>query len=160
MTTQDWDKIFSFASEAYPAWKPKVETSLMWFSELKNYSFATVMASFRSVGVKLNSQFPPSLFQILSEIKKQSLNLEQVDELWELIIKKAGGRDYANTVLSVPAQRALHALGGTRRIGQVDTKEFPFLKKQFERAFEDFSESEISQSLLELTTEQQKRIEA
>lgn len=138
MTSQEWDKIFLFMKQAYPAWQPTIETALAWFTELQPHDAKLVLNAVRQAGVELNSQFPPSLFQIVGQINRRADDGLQVDMVWQKLLKKAvsGDRDLNNQCDEV--QRAVTAIGGMHVLETASHERLIWLKKDFTRALEHF----------------------
>ena len=145
MNANEWDRLFLFFTQAYPAWKPTQDLSLTWFAEFRSYDAKLVHQAMKSAALETDSQFPPSLFQILRKLKIEQEPVEQVDCLWERVIRQAAGPDKSIDTYSPQAQAAIRAIGGFSGLGRSTRDQWPWLKKDFARAFAEFSERKITE---------------
>jgi len=144
MNENQWDKMFSFIIQVFPSWKPTAETSMVWFSRLSTYESDVVYRAFESVCLRHDSQFPPSLFQVLREIKEQSSPAGKVDEQWAKALNMAKG--YKTAGLTAAGSFALRCIGGSSQLGMSKDSELPFIKKDFVRSFNDYKEESLSET--------------
>ena len=78
-----WNKLFFRIMAAYPSWKPDAAVNGLWYDELGSYPPQVIWAAVKSLSIVSGGEFPPSLFQILAEVRKLADPDESIDQIWE-----------------------------------------------------------------------------
>lgn len=142
MQKDEWNKCFIWLSSLFPKWTTSQATSVVWFSEIgEEMTITEFQNAVRACMAESPSAFPPGVFEIKAKLTPK---FEQPDILWAEILELAKGSSRCLTDFSQPARLAIRAIGGISHVGRVNIEELPWLKKDFLRAFNDFSERALN----------------
>lgn len=144
MTLEDWDRVFFALIAYFPSWNPDAMVSKAWYEKMAHIEPQEVLKAVENFCLKNPSPFPPSLFQILTEVKRAKLPGESADEAWEKVRELRCRGIYDISKLSEATKFATRLVGGAQRLGELTQDELVWKKKEFVSAFEDYRERQIT----------------
>lgn len=133
MNEKEMGKVMVWMLGAFPQWKPDAGVAKVWAGELPNLSADFAIALVRQLQARKPSPFPPSIFELLAELRLDGGNGRSS---WQRVLDKFRGKGWE---LTDREKQAVKLLGGWDRIGQSKEND-PFLEKSFLEIYNNLTE--------------------
>lgn len=97
----------------------------------------------------------PGVFEIKACLKPKQSH-EQVDALWDRILRLCARGETNIASFDQAAQKAIRAVGGMQYLGYAPHEQLPWIKKDFVRAYEEFCNAQDSNPVAHLQIENEE----
>ncbi len=147
-------KFFLWLTGIFPQWKPDPSVAPAWASELPDLTAEQAVLLVRKLQAKKPSPFPPSVFELLAELRGGS----KLDarKTWAKVldrVRRQGQRDYPYDLTETERQ-AVRLMGGIEVIANSDVGD-PFIEKRFLEVCDNLKEEN---NVLSLNNTSEKRL--
>lgn len=142
MRPAEMGKLMVWLLGVFPQWKPDPGVAAAWSGELPDVPAEQAVLAVRRMQARKPCPFPPSVFEITSEIAgcRDKLAGRQCWQKVLKLVRERGCAAYPYPELDEPEREAVRLIGGIKVIGNSEEGD-PFIEKRFLEVFDNIKEA-------------------